>query len=150
MYKQQVRAQPRGPFGSQPSSIRRSGRAGPGVLVLRLWETLKLFPGHPVLPFALFWTSGAAICNLQSCEYNQTTPSCRERADQTVDRLQKIVALVLGIAVALLAPALVWALVIAGLIHVTGGGVIVAVLGPVLVCVLVIAVVIRVRSRRKR
>jgi len=67
-----------------------------------------------------------------------------------VDRLQKIVALVLGIAVALLAPALVWALVIAGLIQVTGSGVIVAVLGPVLVCVLLIAVLIRVRSRRKR
>ena len=65
-------------------------------------------------------------------------------------RLQKVVALVLGIAVALLAPALVWALVIAGLIQVTGGGVIVAILGPVLVCVLVIAVLIRVRSRRKR
>lgn len=67
-----------------------------------------------------------------------------------MDRLQKIVALVLGIAVALLAPALVWALVIAGLIQVTGSGVIVAVLGPVLVCVLLIAVLIRVRSRRRR
>jgi len=73
-----------------------------------------------------------------------------ERADETVNRRQKIVALVLGIAVALLAPALVWALVIAGLIQVTGSGVIVAVLGPVLFCVLVITVLIRVRSRRKR
>lgn len=67
-----------------------------------------------------------------------------------MNRLQKIVALVLGVAVALLGPALVWALVIAGLIQVTGSGAIVAILGPVLVCVLVIAVLIRVRSRRKR
>ena len=67
-----------------------------------------------------------------------------------MNRLQKLVALVLGIAVALLAPALVWALVIAGLIQVTGSGVILAILGPVLVCVLVIAVLIGVRSRRKR
>ncbi|NIV30817.1 MAG: hypothetical protein GWN58_15385 [Anaerolineae bacterium] len=67
-----------------------------------------------------------------------------------MNRLQKIVALVLGIAVAMLAPVLVWALVIAGLIQVTGGGVVVAMLGPVLVCVLVIAVLVRTRSRRER
>jgi hypothetical protein len=46
-----------------------------------------------------------------------------------VNRLQKIAALVLGIAVALLAPALVWALVITGLIQVIGSGVIAAMLG---------------------
>ena len=67
-----------------------------------------------------------------------------------MNRLQKIVALVLGIAVALVAPALVWALVIAGLVQVTGSGVVVAILGPFLVCVFVIAVLIGVRSRRKR
>jgi hypothetical protein len=67
-----------------------------------------------------------------------------------MNRLQKIVALVLGIAVALLAPVLVWALVIAGLIQVAGSGVVVAILGPVLICVFVITLLVRVRSRRKR
>jgi hypothetical protein len=67
-----------------------------------------------------------------------------------VNRLQKLIALVLGIAVALFAPALVWALVIAGLIQVTGSGFVVTILGPFLVCVFVIAVLIGVRSRRKR